>query len=161
LKREQGNLGCEATLEVLQTRRYRQIWRKPLVNDIAPVTALVSDRDGRFVTFDNWLYMGDGDDTIAIYDGRGRLTRKFALADVMSQEELDKLTRSVSSTWWRGDYKLTSTDVEDAERSDELVQIQLVFGQDLTGHGRDLGERTLHIRLRDGQIIEPGIAPPA
>lgn len=60
---------CEAVLERLDAsgRRYEQVWRKPLINVVAPVSALVSDADGSFVTFDNWGRMGWGDDVIVLY----------------------------------------------------------------------------------------------
>src|SRR5688572_42104 len=41
-------LRCEAVLERLaeDRRRYEQVWRKPLINAVAPVSALISDADG-------------------------------------------------------------------------------------------------------------------
>jgi hypothetical protein len=55
-----------------------------LVNEVAPVTALVSD-DGRYLaTFDNWHSRGYGDDTIVIYRTDGSLIRSLSLEDVLT-----------------------------------------------------------------------------
>ncbi|HEY5755625.1 MAG TPA: hypothetical protein VIU34_07370, partial [Steroidobacter sp.] len=57
---------CEATLEKLDGNKYVEMWRKPLVNAISPVSALISERNATFVTFDNWGRTGYGDDVMVI-----------------------------------------------------------------------------------------------
>src|SRR5262245_50268937 len=52
---------CDATLEKLETSTYRLLWRKPLVNEVAPLKTLVAERSGYIVTFDDWGQMGYGD----------------------------------------------------------------------------------------------------
>jgi hypothetical protein len=77
------------------------VWDRPLVNDVAPVSALVSD-DGRYVvTFDNWHSVGYGDDVVAIYGGDGTLIRAMALTDILPSYFLDGFSRTVSSLHWQ------------------------------------------------------------
>lgn len=110
-QRPDGQPKCEAVLEKLEGSEYRRLWRKPLVNDVSPVSALVSDKDGRFVTFDNWHSMGWGDDAIVIYDNTGRPKKKFALTSLMSTKEFDRLPRSASSMWWSGEHEIDYDEV--------------------------------------------------
>jgi TonB family protein len=69
------------------------------------VSALVAN-DGSLATFDNWHSMGYGDDVIAIYRRDGSLVRKFALSDLMSEDDILWLSRSVSSIWWSGKHRI-------------------------------------------------------
>lgn len=97
---------CEATLEKLDGNKYVEVWRKRLVNKVAPVSALISEKDASFVTFDNWGKMGRGDDVMVIYDGSGALKRKFALNDFVSEAEQESMMRGVSSIHWGGNHVL-------------------------------------------------------
>jgi hypothetical protein len=144
---------CEATLEQLVGSHYEQLWRKPLVNDVAPVSALVSDRSGAFVTFDNWHSKGCCDDTIVIYDRLGNMVRKFALTDILTEKEISNLPRTVSSTHWSGEHDLNW--VEDVE----VVSLSIVSNGKF-GDPPDVEYKTLQIRLSDGQVIKPDHAPP-
>jgi hypothetical protein len=88
--------------------RWRVQWRGPLVNDVAPVSALVAN-DGRFaVTFDNWHFMGHGDDAVVIYDGTGQVVRAMALTDFLPADYVAALPRSVSSLHWGCDHRLAA-----------------------------------------------------
>ena len=91
---------CDAMLEKLVDGKYELLWRKPLINKVSPVSALISDADGSFATFDNWYEMGYGDDVIVIYNKDGEVLKNYALTDIMSQEEYDHLPETVSSKWW-------------------------------------------------------------
>jgi len=79
---------------------YEKIWEGRLVNDVAPVGALVSDRGEHFVTFDNWHALGYGDDVVVIYDRRGNVVRKMSLEDIYGKNPTVRLPRSVSSIYW-------------------------------------------------------------
>lgn len=80
---------------------WTRLWSEPLVNEVAPVEAMVSN-DGLYsVTLDNWHSMGFGDDVVAIYDARGRVVRSLGLADLLPEAYVEALPRSVSSIWWR------------------------------------------------------------
>lgn len=78
-----------------------KIWDKPLQNEISPVTALVADSGWRVVTFDNYYSVGFGDEVIVFYDEKGDLLKKYSLESLLSETELNQVTRSVSSRWWR------------------------------------------------------------
>lgn len=137
---------CSATLEKLDGSGYSLLWRKSLVNGVAPVSALVSDWDGSFVTFDNWHSKGYGEDTVVIYDGSGSIVRKFALTDLMSKKEFDALFRTVSSIWWSGEHRLIDGS------PDATLELSVVRGND--GNAKERQYRTIRIRLRDGDVLK-------
>lgn len=74
------------------------VWSGKLMNPMAPVSVLVSD-GGHLVTMDEWHFMGSGT-VIAIYDPKGRLLRQWTMEELFEPEEMSRLPRSVSSTWW-------------------------------------------------------------
>jgi hypothetical protein len=88
---------------------WTRIWAAPLVNEVAPVEAIVSD-DGLYsVTFDNWHSMGRGDNVVAIYDSRGQIVRSLTLTDFLPENYVTALPRSVSSTDWRGNPRFSKS----------------------------------------------------
>ena len=89
--------GLFYTLQADQS--YRLIADVALVNPVAPVDALVTNR-GELVTFDNWHNFGFGA-VIAIYDPGGTLRIAYALEDLYGAVELATVPRSRSSRWWR------------------------------------------------------------
>jgi hypothetical protein len=135
---------CEATLERLVGSRYEQLWRKPLVNDVAPVSALVSDADGSFITFDNWHSMGWGNDAIVIYSGKGMAKKKLPLTAIMTKKEFDNLPHSVSSIWWSGEHEL--------EYDERSVNIRVV----VDSHSDDIEKefKTVRIDLTTAEIVK-------
>jgi hypothetical protein len=82
------------------------VWSGPLVNDVSPVSALVSASGDYVVTFDNWHSMGFGDDVVVIYGGDGRLIRSLALTDILPEAYVGALPRSVSSLHWSGEHRI-------------------------------------------------------
>jgi hypothetical protein len=78
---------------------YRSVWIVSLVNPVAPIDVLLTDR-GYLATLDNWHNMGYGR-VVAFYSPAGALIRAYTLADLFSAAEIDALRRSVSSVWWR------------------------------------------------------------
>ena len=83
--------------------KWETVWHKPLDNDVAPASALVSG-SGQYVdTFDNWHSAGYGDNVIVIYGADGTIARKFALVDILPAYYVAALPRSVSSIWWAGE----------------------------------------------------------
>ncbi len=80
-------------------RSFRLVADVVLVNPVAPVDALVTDR-GELVTFDNWHNFGFGA-VIAIYDPKGGLRASYTLEQLYRAEKLSAVPRSVSSRWWR------------------------------------------------------------
>ena len=109
-------------------RKQRGTWRLAqrwtLVNEVAPVSALVAN-DGTVVTFDNWHAVGHGDDVVVIYRPDGSLVRKLALTDFLDDEDIFQLSRSVSSIWWSGRHRIDEENravvlAVEAQRTEEL-----------------------------------------
>jgi len=90
-------------MEHLVEGRWQTVWKSTLVNETAPVNAIVSPQ-GRAVTFDNWHSAGFGDDTVVLYDTQGQKVRALALEDFLPREYVCALPRSVSSIWWGGQH---------------------------------------------------------
>jgi hypothetical protein len=79
------------------------VWSGPLVNEIRPLSAIVSD-DGRFVaTFDNWYIPAFGEHTIVVYDAAGQVLLDLSLKQVLSESEWIRLPRIAS---WGGEHRL-------------------------------------------------------
>jgi len=83
---------------------YSKKWEFPLLNEVSPVSALVSNNGGYVVTFDNWHGVGYGDDVVVIYRPNGALVKKFGLEDLLTEGDIETLPRSVSSIWWGGEH---------------------------------------------------------
>lgn len=79
----------------------RPVWRRALLNDVAPVDAVVTN-SGRVITFDNWHSMGYGADAVVIYTPRGAPLRRLSLPEFLPRDYVIALPRSVSSLHWRG-----------------------------------------------------------
>lgn len=79
--------------------QWTTVWNQPLVNEVSPVTVLVSDQ-GWVATFDNWHSMGYGDNVVVLYGEDGRKTRQLALDDFLSKTYVHGLPHSVSSIEW-------------------------------------------------------------
>lgn len=92
-------------MEHRQGARWQTAWKAPLVNDVAPVEAVVSN-DGLVVTFDNWHSMGWGDDAVVIYAADGSQVRKFGLSAFLPKHYINAVPRSVSSIHWRGEPRI-------------------------------------------------------
>lgn len=122
------------------------LWQQPLVNDVAPVDAMIAGKGKYLITFDNWHSMGHGDDAVVIYDARGRLIRKSALIDFLPQAYIDTLPASVSSIHWRGGHFL--------QDGGETLVLRVV--EPSMGLGDDDGLTvSVRIRLADGSITPP------
>ena len=79
---------------------WTEIWHTQLVNEVSPVSALISE-DGHYVaTFDNWHSMGWGDDVIAVYGKNGSALYTYSLTDLIPDYYLKSLPRTVSSLSW-------------------------------------------------------------
>jgi TonB family protein len=118
----------------------------PLVNEVSPTSALVSDGGDYVVTFDNWHGVGYGDDVVVIYRSDGSLVNKFGLGDLLTEGDIETLPRSVSSIWWGGGHYLD-------EKSGLLVLKVVSNGKDPWGGGANYQE--LKIELATGRPLEP------
>jgi TonB family protein len=85
---------------------YSKLTEFPLINEVSPTSALVSN-DGKYVvTFDNWHSVGYGPDVVVIYRADGTLVKQFGLSDLFTERDIEKFSRSVSSIWWGGDHHI-------------------------------------------------------
>jgi hypothetical protein len=82
-------------------RSYRFLQEITLVNPVAPVKFLVTDR-GYLVTLDNWHNMGYGR-VVVSYGPDARRVAGFELKDLFSTSEIQSFPTSVSSIWWRSE----------------------------------------------------------
>jgi len=99
-------LPCEAALETLEGQRYVTLWRKPIANEISPSTVFLAD-DGRWVTLDNWARIGKGSNVIVFYDANGEMIKNYVLDQLLTKEEINPLTRTPSTVFWRERQRLT------------------------------------------------------
>lgn len=124
--------------------RWQTIWDAPLVNEVAPVQALVTNSGDHVVTFDNWASVGYGDDVVVIYDPDGALVQSYDLDDLLPAEYVMALPRSVSSIWWGRDHALSDDETR--------VVLKVVRpGNDiLAGNGPPVN---IEIDLADGNVL--------
>ena len=138
----------------------------PLLNEVSPVSALVSNNGDYVVTFDNWHSVGYGDEVVVIYRSNGALVQKIGLEDLLTEGDIETLPRSVSSIWWGGEHYIddaTGTLIlkvvangkdswdEDAKFHD--LKIELATGRPLES------KRDLFVQLRVFSSVDAGIAP--
>ena len=146
--------------------RYSKKREFPLVNEVSPVSALVSSSGDYVITFDNWHSFGYGDDVVVIYRSNGTLVKKFGLEDVLTEGDIETLPHSVSSIWWGGKHyideinghlvlKVVSngkSSWDDGAKFQE-VKIELATGRPLEP------KRDLFPQLRVFSSVDAGIAP--
>jgi hypothetical protein len=126
--------------------RYSRKWEFPLVNEVSPVSAIVSGRGDYAVTFDNWHNAGYGDNVVVIYRANGTLIKKFGLKDLLTEGDVATLPRSVSSIWWGGEHYIDET-------KNVLVLKIVANRKDPWEDGVKFHE--LKIELASGQPLEP------
>jgi hypothetical protein len=107
-QRREGNDKANVRLERRGADgKWSLVWQRELMNDVAPVEALVS-KTGKFVvTFDNWHSTGYGENVVVIYGSNGQLVRSLQLSDFLPKELIDALPRTTSSLHWSGDHSIT------------------------------------------------------
>ncbi|KRB02630.1 hypothetical protein ASD86_24375 [Lysobacter sp. Root690] len=96
-----------ATMQRLHAGQWRTVWDGPLLNEVAPVDALVSP-SGQAVTIDDWHGVGFGPRVVVIYDAGGKALRSLALKDFLPKPYIATLERSVSSIRWGGDHRISA-----------------------------------------------------
>lgn len=84
------------------------VWRRALINEVSPVSAVVADQGGYAATFDNWHSMGFGANVVVIYGAGGTLVRAMSLEDFLPRDYIEALPRSVSSLWWSGEHAISA-----------------------------------------------------
>ena len=122
---------------------YAVVWKRELVNDVSPVTALVTSDGSHVVTFDNWHSEGYGADVVVIYGPEGTLVASFGLADLLSKEHFASLPRSVSSILWGGEHRFDETE--------QHLVLQVVAGKPKEHEPRPEW-LSIVISLKDGHV---------
>jgi TonB family protein len=125
---------------------YLQKSEFPLVNEVSPVSAIVSSRGDYFVTFDNWHSAGYGDDVVVIYRSSGEMVKKFGLSDFLTEGDIETLSRSVSSIWWGGEHYF--------DDSKGLLVLTIVSGS-MDAKTDSRKAFAVRIDLATGRLIEP------
>lgn len=131
-------------VERLVDGKWVRAWEGPLVNETAPVSALVSDDGAHAVTFDNWHSMGLGGNVVVIYRRDGTVVRALALSDILPDDYVRALPRSVSSLWWRGEHRL--------EGGQLLLQVVVPSNSSLDAKRQYV---QLAVDLASGRVVPP------
>ncbi len=125
--------------------QYEQLSEFQLLNEVAPVSALISD-DGRYiVTFDDWHMRGYGDTVVVIYRTDGTVINSLALRDFLTVEDIYELPHSISSIQWSGTHLL--------DHSKGLLILRVVGCRRTVSSCDRFFE--VPIRLETGLAIEP------
>jgi len=145
---------CKGSLyKVGESKTRHVLWSKRLVNEVAPVSALVSDSGDYVVTFDNWHSVGYGPDVVVIYGPGGKLITQRGLTDFLNRDELIRLDRSVSSIWWAGDEPQHYIE-ESAHVLVLIVVLGLKVNDEIFFHPGSKSEtRKIRIVLSTGEIL--------
>jgi hypothetical protein len=128
--------------------RWIVVWDRALVNDVAPVSAVVSNSASYVTTFDNWHSMGGGDNVVVIYGTGGALIRSLALPDILPNYYIKALPRTVSSLWWSGEHRISEND------EDVILQI-VVPSDEMSIFDKKRKFVELPIRLATGEVLTP------
>lgn len=125
---------------------YSRLAKFPLVNEVSPVSAIVSDQGDYFVTFDNWHSVGYGEDTIVIYRADGTVVRKFGLEDLLTAGDIETFSRSTSSMHWGGEHYF--------DEANKLLVLQIISNQ-RSENNQGVKFHELKIDLATGKPLEP------
>lgn len=107
-QRAGGEPRARGVLEQRLRGKWVTVWQAPLANDVAPVSALVTNGGDYVVTFDNWHSLGFGENVVVIYRRDGTMVRSMALKDILPEDYIRALPTSVSSMWWSGKHELSA-----------------------------------------------------
>jgi hypothetical protein len=138
---------CIGTLEVKENgkNKYNTVWEKTLSNEVAPVSALVTNSGNYVITFDNWHELGYGDNVIVIYNQKGETIRQLGLNSFLSNKEIKKLPHTVSSIWWGGAHHF--------DQNEEFVVLEISTGGKLYVD-EAVKYRHIFLKLSDGTVVK-------
>ncbi len=93
---------CTAELYRMKGNDSVLIWKRPLLNEICPVYAIVANDGSSIATFDNWYSTGYGVNVFVFYDEKGNARKTYKL-DEISPYPLNDYYKTISSLHWRED----------------------------------------------------------
>ncbi len=143
-QRPGGEQRARGKVERRAGSKWVTVWEGPLANDVSPVSALVSDDAAYVVTFDNWHSTGFGENVVVIYRGNGSVVRSMMLTDVLPEDYIRALPRSVSSLWWSGRHKLSAD-------SKQLI-LKVVIPSISGSIGKPRGYLDVQVDLASGRV---------
>jgi len=85
------------------------IWKRPLLNEVCPVYAIISNDGSSIATFDNWYSTGYGINVFVVYDEKGNAKKTYKLEEI-SPLPLNDYSMSISSLYWRKDVRYIDND---------------------------------------------------
>ena len=87
-----------------EEKKTYEFWREhDLVNGTLPGKVVTPDDGSFLVTLDDYMSGGTSKNTVVVYDATGRMLKKWALNDILSEAEIKELPHSTMSIKWRGD----------------------------------------------------------
>jgi hypothetical protein len=119
----------------------KRLWNVRLVNEVAPVSALVSNNGDYVIAFDNWHRLCYGDDVVSIYSGQtGTLIKKLGLSDLLTESDIYNLPASTSSIQWHGIHQI------DYEKSELILKV--------VKPGKYEQFFDVRVNLKDGTVLD-------
>jgi len=109
---------CTAELYRINGSDSVLIWKRPLLNDVCPVYAIIANDGFSIATFDNWYSRGYGVNVFVVYDEKGNAKMTYKLEEI-SPFPLNDYSMSISSLYWRKDVRYIDND-----------KIEIVFESD-------------------------------
>jgi hypothetical protein len=143
-QRRGGEPRALGILERRSGQTWTKVWEMPLVNEVAPVHALVANGGGNIVTFDNWHSVGFGGNVVVIYRSDGSLVRSMKLTDILPEDYVRALPTSVSSMWWGGEHQLS--------RDGRQVVLKVVVPSSRGSIGAPRGYVDVRINIATGAV---------
>ncbi|HKS36600.1 MAG TPA: hypothetical protein VJW76_05385 [Verrucomicrobiae bacterium] len=124
------------------------VWERRLYNLWAPMEVLISNSGKFVVTIDDWGGNRFSTNAVVIYNAKGNLIKRFAVSDILTESEREKVIRSPSGDFWGGGHRI--------EESRNLLVLRIVTNKKMpTEPGVEFREK--YIRLDSGELFD---APP-
>lgn len=109
---------CIAELYSIDIKDSALIWKRPLLNEISPVHAIISNDGSSVATFDNWYSIGYGVNVFVIYNENGDAKKTYKLEEI-SPFPLNDYRMTISSLNWNTEDKFIDN-----------ARVEISFGTD-------------------------------
>lgn len=90
---------CTAGLYQINKTDSVLVWKRPFLNDICPVYAIIANDGSSVATFDNWYSTGYGVNVFVVYDENGNAKKTYKLEEI-SPFPLNDYMMTISSLHW-------------------------------------------------------------